>query len=58
MQPTFNMYNFFIQGVLASLPLLGVNKYGFRGFCDFYWPDSSASGSAYVYFRSAQGEHA
>nr|XP_022322960.1 prostaglandin F2-alpha receptor-like [Crassostrea virginica] len=40
---------------LATLPLLGVNSYGYELWCDFYWNDTSPGGRCFVIFFLLQG---
>ncbi|XP_061184840.1 prostaglandin E2 receptor EP2 subtype-like [Saccostrea echinata] len=40
---------------LATLPLMGVNKYGYGLWCDFHWNDTSPAGRFFVIFFLIQG---
>nr|XP_022322891.1 olfactory receptor 6K3-like [Crassostrea virginica] len=35
---------------LATLPFMGVNKYGYQLWCDFHWMDTSPGGRFFVIF--------
>lgn len=40
---------------LATLPFMGVNKYGYQLWCDFYWSDTSPAGRFFVVIFLLQG---
>nr|XP_034302033.1 prostaglandin F2-alpha receptor [Crassostrea gigas] len=40
---------------LATLPLMGVNRYGYQTWCDFFWNDTSPEGRFFVILYLLQG---
>nr|XP_022322961.1 prostaglandin D2 receptor-like [Crassostrea virginica] len=40
---------------LATLPFMGVNKYGYQLWCDFHWSDTSPEGRFFVIIFLLQG---
>lgn len=62
---TFYFYLFAIDCALhinhfhrsfATLPFMGVNRYGYPLGCDFYWSDTSAAGRFFVVIFRLQGK--
>lgn len=52
----FKKHNYkFLQIFLATLPLMGVNKYGYQTWCDFFWNDTSPEGRFFVILYLLQG---
>lgn len=52
---TLKNHDYFLQIFLATLPLMGVNKYGYQQWCDFFWNDTSPEGRFFVIIFLLQG---
>lgn len=44
------------KGIIASLPVFGVNHYGYGLWCDFHFNDKSSEGQGYVNFFIFEGK--